>query len=310
MNRTKIYNTITTVITTILLTTLANAKNTFDTTDFETLWRNATPEERVKISEQIGEYGARMKAKEQGLTPIFDGSIGKTIPQGPDQVYFNPKTGEVHVFECKANSSPLNFGYGYKQGTVEHTIKSAEAILNNPKASPLQKESARRIINAAAEGKLKISTVRTQHQLGKIVNVIIENTQSSQPNTIKMAQDILRSTSANNGINPNPSSNNKMKTPPSTTPQNHTNPNYIKNNSLPNKSNNPIPKNIPPNTNPYVKPVNPTPKNSLPRIKPLTQPSPSIVPKSVPKSLPKSSPSITNQLFRIMKYLKPFVRVF
>ncbi len=162
-----------------------------ETPDYRERWINATPEERVKIGEEIGEYGGRMKAKEMGLKPIFDGRVGKAIPQGPDQVYYNPKTGEVFVFECKANSSPLNHSFGHKQGTVEHTIKSAERVLKSPKSSPQQKEAAKRVLQAASEGKLKVVVVRTFHEYGKFKKIIIESIAKSTPSTMNMARAII-----------------------------------------------------------------------------------------------------------------------
>lgn len=137
------------------------------------VWRNTGLEGRRTLGEQIGEQGGRNLAKEMGLEPLFDGITGKAIPQGPDQVYLG-KNGRVSVFETKANSSPKNAGYGYVQGSIEHTLKSAEYVLKSTRASEVQKRAARAILKAAAQGKLDVYIVRTFHVQGKVTRTIIE----------------------------------------------------------------------------------------------------------------------------------------
>lgn len=58
-------------------------------------WLKATPEQRVRIAEEIGEQGARKFAQAKGWQPILDGTE-KSIPQGLDQVY-RGADGTVHV---------------------------------------------------------------------------------------------------------------------------------------------------------------------------------------------------------------------
>lgn len=136
-------------------------------------WINTSPEGRRGLGEQIGERGGRELAKEMGMEAVFDGTSGKGIPQGPDQVY-RAKNGRIAVFETKANSSPKNKGYGYIQGSVEHTLKSAEYVLKSNRASEAQKRAAREILKAAANGKLDVYIIRTYHVQGKITKTIIE----------------------------------------------------------------------------------------------------------------------------------------
>jgi len=126
---------------------------------------SATPEERVRIAEEIGDAGARDWARQQGYRPIFDGR-GRTMPQGPDQVYWDPKTGETVVIEAKGGTSPLGRGYGYEQGTQSWAVKSAEQVLHKPNASRAEREAAEQILQAAAEGKLRVEVVRTTHVQG------------------------------------------------------------------------------------------------------------------------------------------------
>lgn len=129
-------------------------------------WLNATPEERRQIAEEIGEAGAREYAARKGYVPIFDGR-DRTVPQGPDQVYLDPRTGETVVIEAKGGSSPLDQGYGYQQGTMCWTVKGAEQILHSPQASPAQRRAAEEIIKAAQAGRLRVEVVRTPHTLGR-----------------------------------------------------------------------------------------------------------------------------------------------
>lgn len=129
-------------------------------------WLKATPEERRHIVEEIGEAGAREYAAQKGYIPIFDGR-NRTVPQGPDQVYLDPRTGETVVIEAKGGSSPLSQGYGYPQGTRCWVVKAAEQVLHNPKASPAERQGAEEILKAAQAGRLRVEVVRTPHVLGR-----------------------------------------------------------------------------------------------------------------------------------------------
>jgi hypothetical protein len=162
-------------------------------TPMQEKWLKSTTQERILLSEQVGEQGAREFAQRNGLKAIFDGTKGKGIPQGLDQVYFN-KHGGITVLEAKANGSPLNRGYGYMQGSIEHTLKSAEHMLKSPKASPLQKRAAQLVIEAAAKGqnRLTVQVVRTYHVLGKTSNIVAENVASSGSQHQKLAQEIIK----------------------------------------------------------------------------------------------------------------------
>lgn len=136
-------------------------------------WLKAALEERVKIAEEIGEDGARRYAREQGYTTVFDGKV-RSVRQGPDQVYFDPRTGETVVVEAKGGTSPLGKGYGYEQGTKGWAVKSAEQILHNPSTLPAERAAAERIIEAARNGKLRVEVVRTPHTLGQPGTPILE----------------------------------------------------------------------------------------------------------------------------------------
>lgn len=153
-------------------------------------WINTSPEGRRGLGEQIGERGGRELAREMGMEAIFDGTSGKGIPQGPDQVY-RARNGHIAVFETKANSSPKNKGYGFVQGSVEHTLKSAEYVLKSSRASEAQKRAAREILKAAANGKLDVYIIRTFHVQGKITKTVIEQVMRCSKMHQAMAKSII-----------------------------------------------------------------------------------------------------------------------
>ncbi|MBC7351935.1 MAG: hypothetical protein H5U08_06210 [Thermogutta sp.] len=147
-------------------------------TDRREDWIRATPEQRNPIAEKIGEEGARAYAKSRGYEPIFDG-VGRTIPQGLDQVYRDPRTGEIVVIEAKGGTSPLGRAYGYEQGTKQWAIKSAERMAINPKASAVERKAGVEVIKAALRNDLRVEVVRTEHVLGRPVRVILESVHRS-----------------------------------------------------------------------------------------------------------------------------------
>lgn len=134
-------------------------------TDFRLEWMNADDTQRTRIAEEIGEEGARIYAQQAGYQTIFAGR-GRMLPQGPDQVYFDPKTGEIVVIEAKGGTSALGKAYSYPQGTPQWAVKSAEKVLHSPNASAAEKQAAARIIEAARTGKLRVEVIRTPHVLG------------------------------------------------------------------------------------------------------------------------------------------------
>ncbi len=144
-----------------------------DPAEWRKLWLEATPEERINLAEQIGEHGARQYARSQGWEPIFDGQ-GRTVPQGPDMVYRDPRTGKVIVLEAKGGTSPLGQGYGHPQGTRSWAVAAAERILHHPNASPAEKAAAEAIIDAAQHSKLEVQVVRTEHVLGRPKPPVVE----------------------------------------------------------------------------------------------------------------------------------------
>lgn len=121
---------------------------------------------RQQIAEELGEEAARIYARKQGWEPVFDGT-SRRIPQGPDQVWRNPRTGEVIVIEAKGGHGKIGGGYGHPQGSSEWAVKSAKEVLRRPNASLAERQAAEAVLEAAAEGKLRVQTVRLQHVLGE-----------------------------------------------------------------------------------------------------------------------------------------------
>lgn len=142
-------------------------------------WLDASVNARQKIGEEVAEAGARAWARENTLTPLFDGlekQQSTATQQGFDQVWSNGD-GLIYVIESKANSSPVNYpkyAKGYAQGTPECAVLSAERLLKSSKASVTQKEAAKAIIDAAQKGELITVVARTQHVLGEPVSTSVE----------------------------------------------------------------------------------------------------------------------------------------
>ena len=169
--------------------TQADVPSTKQLTPAQKEWLEATDQERKILGKRIGENGARQYAHEQGWEPIFDGN-GRKIPQGPDMVYQDPKTGKVIVVEAKGGTSPLGRGYGYEQGTPEWAVKSAEQVLHNPNASAAERRAAEAVIKAAAEGNLEVHTVRTEHVLGEPKPPKVEKIAKCTPEAQRLAKEI------------------------------------------------------------------------------------------------------------------------
>ena len=99
------------------------------------------------------------------------------------------------MVEAKGGTSPLGKGYGYQQGTKSWAVKSAEQILHNPNASPAEREAAKKVIQAAAEGKLRVEVVRTPHTLGKAgkpVLEVVEEAADDADEAVRLAKEIMK----------------------------------------------------------------------------------------------------------------------
>ncbi len=152
-------------------------------------WLKATPQERVRIAEEIGELGARRYADAKGWKPLLDGTK-KALSQGVDQVY-ETADGMIRVIEAKGGTSALGKGYGYQQGSSEWAVKAAERVLKSSKATAAERQAAQRILKAASEGKLIVDVVRTEHVLGVPTRAICEQSTAVTAEARSMAKTVL-----------------------------------------------------------------------------------------------------------------------
>jgi hypothetical protein len=157
--------------------------------DYRDKWMSASPNERIRMAEEIGEAGAERFAKSKGWKLMLVKSY-KNVAQGVDQVY-QSADGLIHVVEAKGGTSQLGNGYGYKQGTPEWSVEASKATLKNPKASAIEKVVAQKVLQAAAEGKLVTHTIRTGHVLGKPMIPVVESMLKTTPAAKKLAQQSL-----------------------------------------------------------------------------------------------------------------------
>mgnify|MGYP000468806748 CR=1 FL=1 len=152
-------------------------------------WMDASLEGRIGLAETLGEEGAEALARKEGWRPLLL-RAQKNLRIGPDQIY-EAANGKIIVVEAKGGSSPLNSGYGHLQGTPEHAVEGAKRLLQSPSASEGEKAAARKILEAASDGKLEVRVIRTRHVLGKPMEVVVESIENTAPKTAKLAGEYL-----------------------------------------------------------------------------------------------------------------------
>ena len=152
-------------------------------------WQQSSIQNRILISEKIGEDGAKAFASMRGYEPILN-NADKAIRQGFDQVY-RAKDGSIVVIEAKGGTSPIGRAYGCEQGTPEWAVKAAKHITENSKASVLEKETAKMVLDAAKNGNLTTLVVRTKHILGQPYAAVLESTMKAGEAESKLAKSIL-----------------------------------------------------------------------------------------------------------------------
>lgn len=163
-------------------------------------WQQSSIQNRILISEKIGEDGAKAFASIRGYEPILN-DADKAIRQGFDQVY-RAKDGSIVVIEAKGGTSPIGRAYGCEQGTPEWAVRAAKRITENTKASVLEKEAAKMVLDAAKNGNLTTLVVRTKHILGQPYAAVLESTMKVGEAEIKLAKSILEE--INTASNPKP----------------------------------------------------------------------------------------------------------
>ena len=152
-------------------------------------WQQSSIQNRRLISEKIGEDGAKAFASMRGYEPILN-DADKAIRQGFDQVY-RAKDGSIVVIEAKGGTSPIGRAYGCEQGTPEWAVRAAKHITENSKASVLEKETAKMVLDAAKNGNLTTLVVRTKHILGQPYAAVLESTMKAGEAESKLAKSIL-----------------------------------------------------------------------------------------------------------------------
>ena len=160
-----------------------------NTTTRQRAYLKASVQERIKFAEALGESGARKFASAKNWKPLFDG-VGRTIAQGPDQVY-RGADGMIHVIEAKGGTSPLSRAFGHAQGTPEWAVQSAKNVLHSKKAAVAEKSAAREVLKAASQGKLKVHVIRTKHILGEPTVALLEKTMNSTDEAAALAREAI-----------------------------------------------------------------------------------------------------------------------
>lgn len=112
-----------------------------------------------------GEEGVEQYASTRRMKELL-GLRGRSVPIGPDSVYWNRSSGRVRALEAKGGSSPPNWTYGSLQGTNANTVRSAGGLLESRRAGVAEKLQAARVIKAAQSGHLETAVIRTPHFLG------------------------------------------------------------------------------------------------------------------------------------------------
>ncbi len=121
--------------------------------------------DRVAIAQTIGEEGVEQYASTRRMKQLLE-PHGRSVPIGPDSVYWNRSSGTVRVLEAKGGSSPPKWTYRSLQGTNANTVRSAGGLLESRRAGVAEKRQAARVIKAAQSGHLETAVIRTPHVLG------------------------------------------------------------------------------------------------------------------------------------------------
>jgi hypothetical protein len=100
-------------------------------------WLKATPHQRTKLAEKLGDIGARAYAKANKWTVISNGTARK-LSIGPDQTY-RDSHGIIHVIEAKGGSGQLGHAYGHAQGSITWAIASARQVLRHAHATAAER---------------------------------------------------------------------------------------------------------------------------------------------------------------------------
>ena len=170
----------------------------FPQKDWSNAYRPSSTVRRGQIAERIGNQGTALYAKTEGLEPLL-GSRNRGLRQGPDAVYRDPWTGRIVSIESKGGLSQPKITYGYEQGTVENTIKSAERAIGSQSATPKERTAMTELLTAAANGKLETRVVRTEHEVGTPMRPVLERRVQSSPQSTRLSWETMDSLAKTHG---------------------------------------------------------------------------------------------------------------
>lgn len=140
--------------------------------DYRARYFLASLGERNTIAMTIGEEGVERFAGERRWKVLL-APKGRSIPMGPDSVYWNPKSGTLQVLEAKGGTSQLKRTFDSLQGTNKNVIRSVggyrgkPGFLHRSRTTWKEKVQMARVIKAAQKGHLETGVVRTPHVLGR-----------------------------------------------------------------------------------------------------------------------------------------------
>ena len=140
--------------------------------DYQARYLLASLGERNKIAMTVGEEGVERFAAERRWKVLL-APKGRSIPMGPDSVYWNSKSGTLQVLEAKGGTSQLKRTFDSLQGTNKNVIRSVGGYRGKPgflhRSGTTWKEKVQmaRVIKAAQKGHLETGVVRTPHVLGR-----------------------------------------------------------------------------------------------------------------------------------------------
>ena len=124
---------------------------------------------RAKLAEQIGEEGSARFGAKRGWIKLL-GSKNRGVRQGPDALFFDPRSGRLIALESKGGTSRPRWSPTFNswQGTNQYTVRSAQYILTTFRnaATREMKIKMAQVILAAERGQLDTAVVKTEHVLG------------------------------------------------------------------------------------------------------------------------------------------------
>jgi hypothetical protein len=154
------------------------------------IWgQQASPYEKNRLAERLGEKGAEVFAAERGYEPLLRNG-DKVLRQGLDQVY-RAKDSRIVVIEAKGGTSAIGRAYGCEQGTPEWAVQASKRVAESSKASAAEKQAARLVLESAKEGKLTVQVVRTPHVFGEPGPPVLESSLKAGRAVRKIAAAML-----------------------------------------------------------------------------------------------------------------------